>query len=68
MGRERRNWVMATLYYSLAKWMTDLADKVVQMTELAVGQTPVIENSQTAVPQMLSKHPSLAGHIQIVKD
>ena len=24
---------MATLYDSLAKWMTDLADKVVQMTD-----------------------------------
>ena len=70
MERERLNWAMATLYYSLAHWMTDLARKVVavQMTELAVVRTWVIENSRMAVLQMLSKHHSLVGHIQIVKD
>ena len=66
---ECRNWLMATLYYSLAQWMADLARKVVavQMTEMAVVRTWVIENSRMAVLQMLSKHHSLAGHIQIVK-
>ena len=68
-ARECRNWLMATLYYSLAQWMTELARKVVavQMTELVVVRTWVIENSRMAVLQMLSKHHSLAGHIQTVK-
>lgn len=59
---------MATLYYSLEQWMADLARKVVQMTELVVVLTLVIENSRMAELQKLSKHYSLAGHIQIVKD
>ena len=70
MERECLNWAMATLYYSLAQWMTDLARKVVavQMAELAAVRTWVIEDSLMAVLQMLSKHHSLDGHIQIEKD
>ena len=70
MERESLNWAKAMWYYSLVHWMTDLAHKVVavQMTELAVVRTWVIENSRMAVLQMLSKHHSLDGHIQIEKD
>ena len=45
-ARERRNWLMASLYYSLKQWMTGLV----------VGRTLVTENSRMEALQMLSKH------------
>ena len=53
---KRRNWLMAPLCYSLKQWMTELADRVVQMTVLVIGQVLVIENSWMEALQMLSKH------------
>jgi hypothetical protein len=55
-AQERRNWLMVWLYFSLKRWMTELAYRVVQMIELVVGRTLVIENSWMEVLQMPSKH------------
>ena len=53
---ECRNWLMVLLYYSLKQRMAGLANRVVQMTELMVGQTLMIENSRMEALQMPSKH------------
>ena len=64
---ERRNWLMAPLYYSMKQLMTEVAYIVAQMTALVVVLAWVIEYSEMEALQMLSRCHSLADHIQTAK-
>jgi hypothetical protein len=55
-SQECQNWLMALLYYSLKQRMAGSANRVVQMIELVVGRTLMIENSRMEALQMPSKH------------
>ena len=55
-AQEHRNWLMTPLYPSLKQLVTELADRVAQMTALVIGQALVIEDSRMEALQMLSKH------------